>query len=100
MVDGAHQSGALSACAGEAFHHEPSAAVRNMGDDRRPAVNFRDDSEIDGECELDRGSFLQAKILGFDEDAINAQIARSTQLAAPSSRDRHVNGRARTMTCV
>lgn len=83
----------------EAFHHEAGTAFRDVCDDRRATVNFRHDAEIDRECEVDRRTFFQAEILGFDEDAVCAEITRSAQLAwAAGNGDE--DRRARTMACM
>ena len=88
-----------SARSGQAFHHQPGAAFGDVRDDGRATVNFRDDAEIDREGEMNGGALLEAEVRSFDEHAIRAQIARSTQLAC-ASRNGDVDRRTGTMTCV
>src|SRR5690606_5729467 len=80
-----------SARSGEALHHEPSAALRYVRDDRRASVNLGDDAEIDGESQMDGGAFLQSEILRLDEHAVGAQVARPAKLAGAAG-CRHVHG--------
>jgi hypothetical protein len=85
--------------AGQTFHHQSGAALGNMRDNRRAAMDLRYYTQVDCEGEVDSGAFLQSEILGFDEHAVRAQVTRAAQLARPS-RNGDVDGGARAMSCM
>lgn len=60
-------------------------------------MNLRNDTEVDGECEMNSGAFFQTEIFGFDEDAISAQVTRATKFAW-TSRNGNVHRSACPMT--
>jgi hypothetical protein len=46
-------------------------------DDGGTTMNLGDDAEIDGERKVHGRTFLQSQVLGFDEYAVCAQVART-----------------------
>lgn len=63
--------------AGEAFHHQPGAALGHVRDDGSASMNLGHDAEIDGKREVDGRAFFQTEVLGFDEDTVGAQVTRA-----------------------
>ena len=61
-----------------------------MGDDRGPAMELRDSSEVDGKGQHHLLTFAQAEVGGFDEYARSAQIDGFTQLSA-ATRDSDID---------
>src|SRR5687768_12679981 len=62
-------------------------------------MNLGDDAEIDGKCQVHRGTLFQSQVLGLDEYAVGAQVARAAQLAGTPG-DGNINGGTRSMTCM
>jgi hypothetical protein len=89
----------LSACAGKTFHHQTSATLRYVCNDRGSAMNLSDDAKIDREREMNGCAFLQAEVFSFDEDAVRTQISRSAQLPRTAWYS-NVDRRACAMTCM
>jgi hypothetical protein len=65
----------------ETFHHQTRAALGHVRNDGGAAMDLRNDTEIDGECEMNRGAFFQTEIFSFDENTVRAQVACAAKFA-------------------
>jgi hypothetical protein len=85
--------------AGKLLHHEAGAAAGDVRHDGGSTMDFRDQSQVDGESQLHLLPFAQPEIFSLDEYAIGAQVLGLANAALPAGHH-HVHSRARAVSGV